>query len=187
MQHLQALRSFYKKHHRLPTYSELLKLFGWRSKNAAYRFVHRLMKQGFLQQDRFGKFSPTTKLLGVKVLGTIEAGFPSPAEEELTDAISLDHYLIEHPSTSFLVKVTGDSMIEAGIHPNDLVIVERHRAPRSGDIVIAHVDHEWTMKRFSKQSGKVVLLPANKKYQPIHPKSELNIEGVVVGVVRKYH
>lgn len=184
---IQLLRQFYDTYSRLPSYSEVLKLLNWKSKNAAYQFMHALQQHGFVRQDRFGKFSATIKLTGTKVLGTIAAGFPSPAEEELVDVMSLDQYLIEHPSSSFVVRVSGDSMIEAGIQPNDLVIVERHRPAKSGDIVIAQVDHEWTMKRFHKQGRNIVLMPANKKYKPIHPTTELKIEGVIVGVVRKYY
>lgn len=184
---LQTLRHFYDQHQRLPTYREVMQLFAWRSKNAAYRLMQQLLAHNFVQQDQASKFAPTTKLFGTKVLGTIAAGFPSPAEEELADVISLDQYLIERPSSSFLVRVSGDSMVEAGIQPNDLVIVERQRPPQSGDIVIAYVDDAWTMKRFHKQGQKISLWPANKKYQPIYPTVELKIEGVVVGVVRKYH
>ena len=79
-----------------------------------------------------------------------------------------------------------DSMIEAGIRPGDLVIVERGRNPKSGDVIIAQVDGEWTLKTFEKQNGKVVLRAANKKYPPITPKWELSIGGVVVANIRKY-
>ncbi|EKD76503.1 MAG: hypothetical protein ACD_43C00088G0004 [uncultured bacterium] len=185
--HLLALRKFYSTYQRLPSYAEILALFHWRSKNSAYKFMQKLHAQKIVQQTANGTFAPTNKLTGVKILGSIAAGFPSPAEEELTDAINLDQYLISHPTSSFLVRVSGDSMIEAGIQPNDLVIVERQRQPRSGDIVIAYVDDAWTMKRFAIHNKKIVLLPANKKYKPIYPTTELKIEGVVVGVVRKYH
>lgn len=184
---IQTLRRFYDKYRRLPSYGEMIKLFSWHSKNSAYRFMQALLEQSFIKKDRQGKFSPTTKLFGTQLVGTIAAGFPSPAEEELADVISLDQYLVERPSSTFLVRVSGDSMIDAGIQPNDLVIVERYRTPQSGDIVIAHVDHDWTMKRLQKNGQKIILLPANKKYQPIYPTTELKIEGVVVGVVRKYH
>jgi repressor LexA len=124
--------------------------------------------------------------MGVKILGSIQAGWPSPAEEELVDTVSLDEYLIKHPEQTFLVKVTGDSMIDAGIHEGDLVLVERGRQPRHRDIVIAQVDNEWTMKYYEKAGREVRLMAANKKYPPIQPKEELNVGGVVVAVIRKY-
>lgn len=83
--------------------------------------------------------------------GRVHAGFPSPAEEELRDVISFDDYLAPHPETSFLLSVTGDSMIGAGIMEKDLVIVERGRQPRDGDIILAEVDGNWTMKYFRKK------------------------------------
>jgi repressor LexA len=121
-----------------------------------------------------------------KVLGLVEAGFPSPAEEELRDTLSLDEFLISNPDASFLLKVSGDSMIGAGILPGDLVIVDRGQTAKSGDIVIAEVDGEWTMKFFKKSGDAVYLVPANPKYKPIRPQHELRITGVVTAVVRKY-
>jgi len=77
-------------------------------------------------------------------------------------------------------------MIEAGINEGDLVIVEQGRTPKVGEIVIAEVDHEWTMKYLEKEGGKMILKPANKNYPLIRPQGEMNIGGVVRGVVRKY-
>ncbi len=146
-----------------------------------------LVKRGILKRDLSGRLLPTPVLEGgIKLLGTVQAGFPSPAEEELVDTLSLDEFLIKNPQASYLVKVTGDSMIDAGIMPDDLVIVERGRQARHGDIVIAQVDGEWTMKYYEKRGTKTLLRAANKKYPPIEPKAELVIGGVVVANVRKY-
>ncbi len=121
-----------------------------------------------------------------KLLGSVEAGFPSPAEEELVDTISLDELLIQNKESTFLLKVSGDSMTGAGIMPGDMVIVDRGLAAKSGDIVIAQVDGEWTMKYLKKRGENAFLVAANPKYQPIRPKTELKITGVVTAVVRKY-
>jgi len=135
-----------------------------------------------------GTFSPGSRPSGgtTAMLGTIEAGFPSPAEEELADTLSLDEMLIQNREASFLLRVTGDSMTGAGILPNDMVIVDRGQTPKSGDIVIAEVDGQWTMKYLRKRGDSVTLVPANPKYGPIKPKDELKIAGVVTAVVRKY-
>jgi repressor LexA len=77
-------------------------------------------------------------------------------------------------------------MIEAGILPGDMVIVNKSQTPRSGDIVVAEVDNEWTMKYLKKRGNDVILVPANPRFKPIRPKSELKIGGVVTAVVRKY-
>ncbi len=113
------------------------------------------------------------------------AGFPSPAEESLLDTISLDEYLIERPEATFMLRVDGDSMREAGIMPGDVVLVERGREARNGDIVIACVDGAWTMKYFFKDGAGVRLEPANKKYAAIRPRQTLIVEGVISGVIRK--
>ncbi len=178
-------RRFYREYKRPPSFHEIAELFGYKSKNAAYGLAQKLIKSGFLRQDKKGKLL-LDSLAGVKLLGTVQAGWPSPAEEELVDVLSLDDYLVKHPEQSYLIKVTGDSMIDAGIHEGDLVIVERGRAAKDKDIVIAQVDGEWTMKFYEKQGDQVKLIAANKKYAPIIPKRELVIGGVVTAVIRKY-
>ncbi|MDA8086149.1 MAG: peptidase, partial [Nitrospiraceae bacterium] len=82
--------------------------------------------------------------------------------------------------------VSGDSMSGAGILPGDMVLVDKGQTPKSGDIVIAEVDGQWTMKYLKKRGEQVVLLPANPAYKPIRPKTELKISGVVTAVIRKY-
>ena len=181
----QRLRRFLKETHRPPSFEEIRKLFGYRSKNAAFWLVEKLAAKGFVKKDRQGKIL-SDSLSGTRLLGTIQAGWPSPAEEELVDTMSLDDYLIQHPDQTFLIKVTGDSMIDAGIHEGDLVLVERGRQPKHRDIVIAQVDNDWTMKYYEKNGVQVRLVAANQKYKPIVPKSELIVGGVIVAVIRKY-
>ena len=183
---IRLLREFYRMEKRLPGYNEMLYLFNFKSKNAVHSLLLKLHQMNYIVKTE-RKIAPTGKLTGtVKLLGTIQAGFPSPAEEELVDTMSLDEYLIENPNATFMLKVTGDSMIDAGIHPGDIVLVERGKQPRKGDIVIAQVDDEWTMKYYAKDKQGVYLEPANKKYQPIRPKASLEIAGVVRSVIRKY-
>ena len=125
--------------------------------------------------------------LNLPLFEGVRAGFPSPAEEELRDVISFDEYLVSHPETSFLLSVTGDSMIGAGIMEKDLVIVERGRQPKNGDIILAEVDGNWTMKYLRKKEKTITLEAANPKYPPIVPQTELRIAGVITALVRKYH
>jgi SOS regulatory protein LexA len=127
------------------------------------------------------------RVVGLTVNGEVCAGFPSPAEEELRDVISFDDYLVAHPETSFLLSVTGDSMTGAGIMEKDLVIVERGRQPKNGDIILAEVDGNWTMKYFRKKGKTITLEAANPRYPPIVPQTELRIAGVITALVRKYH
>lgn len=184
---VQQLRLFLHRERRLPTYREMLDLFGYRSTNAVAGLVRKLVEGGFILQDNQGHMAPTRKLTGVvKLLGTVQAGFPSPAEEELADVLSLDEYLIRRPEATYLLTVTGDSMIDAGIHPGDIVLVEKGGTPRNGQIVVAQVDGEWTLKYYYKDRAGVRLDPANKKYSFIRPKHSLVIGGIVRGVVRRY-
>jgi len=184
---ISKLKNFYCSRKRLPSFSELQSLLDYSSKGGVSLLIAHLVKRGILKRDPSGKLVPTPILEGgIRLLGTVQAGFPSPAEEELIDTLSLDEFLIKNPQASYLVKVTGDSMIDAGIMPDDLVIVDRGRQPRHGDIVIAEVDGAWTMKYYEKRGTRVLLRAANKKYPPIEPKAELVIGGVVVANVRKY-
>jgi repressor LexA len=183
---IRAVSRFYQDQGRMPSFSEIGALAGLRSKNAVAKLVQRLADQGVVERDRKGRLVPLSLAAPVRILGTVEAGFPSPAEEELRDTLSLDDLLIQNREATFLLKVSGDSMSGAGILPGDMVIVDRGQTAKSGDIVIAEVDGEWTMKYLRKRKDDVTLLPANPKYKPIRPKSELKIAGVVTAVVRKY-
>ncbi len=118
---------------------------------------------------------------------TIPAGFPSPAEEYLGDTMDLNDYLIKNPTASFFAKVEGDSMCDAGIFAGDLVVVDRAVTAKNGDIVIAAVNNEFTIKRLSTKNG-VSLVPANKNFKPIvmSGENELVIWGVVTSLIRKF-
>lgn len=184
---ISQLHRFYEQEGRAPSYSEMADLFGYHSKNAVYGPVNKLCRLGYLEKSRNGRIVFTGKITGsIKLLGAVQAGFPSPAEEELVDTINLDQFLVARPEATYLLKVSGDSMIEAGIHPGDLVLVEKGGVPKKNDIVIAQVDGEWTMKYFGKDRTGVYLDPANPQYSRIRPERSLAIGGIVKAVVRKY-
>jgi repressor LexA len=181
------VEAFYQKHYRLPGYGELMALTRFKSKNAAYKLIEKLAADGVVAKEQNGKLSPGPRLRsGIRLLGLVEAGFPSPAEEELLDVMDFDEYLAPNKEASYLLKVKGDSMIDAGIQPGDLVVVERKATYKPGSIVIASVDGEYTMKYLRKRGDAFYLEPANEKYKPIWPKGALNVEAVVTAVVRKY-
>jgi SOS regulatory protein LexA len=180
------LSAFFRTKRRMPTWREMMKLFGYRSPNAVTKLVVRLIAAGILIRDRDGHITLVNPFGHARVLGTVEAGFPSPAEEELADTLSLDEWLIANKEATFMLKVRGESMIDAGIMPGDMVLVERGLQARDGDIVIAEVDGAWTMKYLRHRSGRAVLIPANAKFRPIEPKDDLSITAVVKAVIRKY-
>src|SRR5712691_8499420 len=186
IQRLQPLIHFYRQRKRMPSLRELARLWGFRSHNAADKLARSLITRKFLAKDTTGKLLPTRFFYEVRVLGTVEAGFPSPAEEELGDTMDLDAFLIKNKEATYMLKVTGDSMKDAGILPGDMVLVERGLEAADGDIVIAQIDHAWTMKYLRKRGRKVWLEPANKRYKPIVPAEELKIAAVVIAVIRKY-
>lgn len=182
---LSKIKSFYKKHKRLPSYSEMLQLFRLSSKNAVFKIVQKLVEVGFLKKDD-NKLAPTSKFFALPLLGPVKAGFPILAEEN-RDYLTLDDYLIEDPQFSFLLKVSGDSLMGLGIFDGDIVIITRKRQAISGDVVLAQIDREWTLKILKKDGIKVHLESANPKYPPFYPHQELQIFGVVKAVIRKFN
>lgn len=184
--YFEKITAFYRRSRRMPSYQEMMKVTGLKSKSAAYYLADQLIERGLVERDATGRLVPGASFFSLPLLGTVEAGWPSPAEEETADLMSMDEYLIENKEATFLLKVSGDSMIDAGIMPGDLALVERGRDPKDGDIVIAEVDNAWTMKYFRKRGKQIILEPANKKYSPIIPKQNLRVAAVVRSIIRKY-
>ena len=118
-------------------------------------------------------------------LESVSAGFPSPADDYLEKKLDLNELLIHHPAATFFVRVTGDSMVEAGIYSGDILVVDRSLNAKECSIVIAVVDGELAVKRLHFQKNKIYLLPENKNYQPIEITAEMGFEiwGVVTTVV----
>jgi len=115
----------------------------------------------------------------------VTAGFPSPAEDYIEGKLDLNKHLIKHPAATFFVRVTGDSMIGAGIHPGDIVIVDRSIEPVDRKVVIAALDGELTIKRLRITDGELSLLPENEDFEPLRITKEMNFEiwGVVTSVI----
>jgi len=184
---LSQIRIFFRENRRLPSYQELADLVGFASKKASYELAKKLINAGYLEKDAKGKLVPKKLFAPIPNFGFVKAGFPTPAEGDLIDTMSFDEFLVNKPEASFILKVSGDSMIEAGIQPGDLVVFEKGKQAKDGDIVVACVDNEWTLKYYMKEKSRVCLVPANKNYKKIYPKESLSIGGVVVSVVRKYN
>lgn len=180
---------FYSSQKRMPSYAEIMELVGFKSKNAVAKLIDRLVDEGVISKDAKGKLIPARAFGEVPLLGLVEAGIPSVAEEQALESISLENYLMPSKEKTFLLEVKGDSMIEAHIEEGDMVVAERSEAAREGDIVVAEVDGEWTLKYFHRthpKTGKPWLEAANQNYKPIHPKQSLRIAAVIRGVIRKY-
>ncbi len=118
----------------------------------------------------------------------VPAGFPSPADDHAESRLDLNEYLINQTESTFFVRIKGDSMIDAGILDNDIVIVDRSKSAAINDIVLASIDGEFTVKVLAKNNKGPYLMPANKEFKPIHIEegSQFEIWGVVTGSVRKF-
>ena len=187
------LESFYRDNKRMPTYSEMMKLFGFKSKNAIFRIVEKLIEAGLVTKDHLGRLVPTNVFGEIPKLGLVKAGIPSDVEEIL-DTVNLDDLLIGKKSLTYMLEVDGDSMIDAHIEKGDMILVEKTNQAKDGEIVIAEVDGEFTMKYFhrstklraGKMTEKVWLEPANKNYKPIYPSQSLNVIAKLKAVIRRY-
>lgn len=178
-----------------PTISEMARGMRLKSKNAVAKLLKSLEEAGLLRRDGtargirvFDEHGNEVKagILSVPILGTVPAGGPIVVEEHVEEWVNLPHSLVAgHRKDIFLLKVRGDSMERAGILQGDLVIVKPMREVKSGDIVVALLHDEATVKRFVEVNRKRYLKPENPKYENIYPEDEWTIQGKVVGVIRK--
>lgn len=182
----KKIKDFYKKENRMPTYSEMMKLFGFKSKNAVFKVVEKLLDLNLVEKDHLGRLLPASTMSDVPMLGFVTAGFPADVESELTDRVNLDDLLIGKKEMTYLLTVDGDSMIGEHIEDGDMVLVEKTENAKDGDIVIAQIDGEFTMKYLRDKGGKRWLEPANPKYKPLYPEYELKIIAKLKAVIRKY-
>lgn len=118
-------------------------------------------------------------------LGRLPAGFPSPADDYLEGKLDITKHLVKHPAATFYVRVSGDSMIGAGIHSGDLLVVDRSLEAKSGNVIVAALDGELTVKRLYRKNGCLRLLPENAEYQAIEIQTQQSFEiwGVVTNVI----
>ncbi|MFM9913101.1 MAG: LexA family protein [Methylophilaceae bacterium] len=122
-------------------------------------------------------------------LTKVPAGFPSPADDHVESRLDLNDLMVQQPESTFYIRIHGDSMIDAGVLPGDIAVVDRSRQAGIGDIVIAIVDGEFTIKTLARaKDGMPLLLPANPKHKPIEIKEHMQFEvwGLVTGTVRKF-
>lgn len=187
-QYKSKIINFYKEHKRVPGYNEFMTLLGFKSKNAVYKVINKLVAEGIFEKDSHGKLTPARMYGEVPVLGLVEAGIPTVAEEHMLDATSIEDFLLgDSKDSTYMLEVKGESMIDAHIAEGDMVLVEKCSTAKIGEIVIAEVDGGWTMKYYRiDKRGRPYLEPANKKFKPIYPEYELNIAAVVKAVIRKY-
>ncbi len=183
---LNILKSFFASHRRLPSYAEMLNLFGLASKNAIFKIMNKLSLDGYIAREGV-QWIPSRRFFAIPMLGQIQAGYPVVEEYYEESELTLDQLFLATPGVTYALKVKGDSMNDAGIREGDLVILDRNRIVATGDVVAALVDGEWTLKYFDRGEKKPILRPANDKYTNIDIENDLEIGGVVVSVIRRYY
>ena len=183
---LEKLQDYYAEHKVIPSYSVLAGLWGISAKSWVSECVKRYEEAGYLDWTPDRQLKPGARFFERRLADTpVQAGMPQAAHDEGYDLMTIDDYLVRRPSKTSLLRVKGDSMIEAGIHEGDLLVVEQGAKWNPGDIVVAIVDNEFTVKTIEREKGEFVLKPANKAYPVIRPKKNLEIFGVMAGLVRR--
>jgi len=184
--YLALLQDYYAQHRALPSYASIGQLLGLKSKSSVAAMVARLKLAGYLDSTPDKRLAPTSRFFARPLAeAPVQAGMPNAVEDAHGDALTIDDYLIERPSQTVLIRVKGDSMMDAGILEGDLVVVEKTPSAKRGDVVVAIVDGQFTLKRLDLERGQFVLKPENKAYPVIRPEGALEIFGVMVGLVRK--
>lgn len=183
--YLAQLQDYYAEHRILPSFAGISKLIGMKSKSAVSAMAGRLINAGYLAYAPGRRLQPGKRFFEREIVGTIRAGQPQPAHETI-GTCSIDDYLIDTPSRVIILSVKGDSMKDAGILDDDRIIVKTGAPATPGDIVVAIVDNEFTVKYLAQDQSGFYLRPGNIDYANIRPNDHLEIYGLVVGVFRKY-
>ncbi|AZC31974.1 SOS-response repressor and protease LexA [Pseudomonas chlororaphis subsp. piscium] len=190
---LTFIRERIAEHGQPPSLAEISEAFGFASRSVARKHVIALTEAGFIEVNphqargiRLLNQPPRPELLEIPVLGRVAAGLPIGADAEVHSRLLLDPALFSR-TPDYLLRVQGDSMIDDGILDGDLVAVRRDSEVRNGQIVVARLDGEVTIKRFERLVDGVRLLPRNPAYAPIliGEDRDLAIEGVFCGLVRQ--
>lgn len=185
-QYLEALRAYYAQHGVLPSYATIGRLVGMSSKASVAEMIERLKRARYLDSTPDRRLQPGRRFHDREVADHVRAGPPSCSSDVLIDTLSLDSYVTRNRRDTVLVRVKGDSMIEAGILEGDIVVVTRRPDARAGQIVVAIIDGEFTIKRLALERGRPVLRAENSAYPPLRPRGDLEVFGVVVGLARRY-
>ena len=184
--YLSKLQDYYAKHQVIPSYAAMGRLWGISAKSWVASCVTRLKEEGYLKLTPDRRLRPAERFFERRLAhAPVRAGLPNAALEDGYDLVTIDDYLVRLPSKTTLVRVKGDSMVDAGIFEGDLVVVEQQPNANIGDVVVAIVDDEFTIKYLERERGAFVLRPANKAYPTIRPRAKLEIFGVMVGLVRR--
>lgn len=190
---LKRVREFniaYQQEHGItPSYRQIMNALKLGSLATVRRYVMELENQGILKRSEIGKIIPMPKLkkgnfVLAPLIGSIVCGIPNPSEENYEDTYALPTDIFGKGNL-FMLHAEGNSMIEAGISPGDLLVLRKQDSADDGEIVVALVDGETTLKRLYRRDGKIVLHPENKRMKDIIV-DDCNVQGVLVSCIKKY-
>ncbi|MEO5346485.1 MAG: hypothetical protein H7834_08925 [Magnetococcus sp. YQC-9] len=186
--HLNRLRDYHARFHTWPSYIRLGEILGLRAKSAVLKLLRRLEEAGYVERTADETWCPTERFFERPMADlAVRAGLPESLGDGSGQSVRIDSMLVRTPSRTVLVPVKGDSMRDAGIYDGDLVVVEREVQGRHGDLVVAEVDGEFTLKTLSREfDGGWSLHPAHPDYPVIRPGDSLCVFGVVTGLIRRY-
>lgn len=186
-EYLARLRDYYAAWKSIPSYATLCKVFGVASKSWVKAILERLAESGFLERTPDGVWVPSRQFFSRPLVDAkVPAGMPISVSDSAGEALIIDELLVDVPSKTVLIPVKGNSMVDAGIFDGDIAVVEKRNVANVGDIVVAIVDGEFTLKTLDREGEGFVLRPQNSAYPVIRAQGSLEIFGVLVGLVRKY-
>ena len=186
-EYLAKLQDYYAEWKSIPSYASLCEVFGIASKSWVKAILDRLGEAGFIERTPDGMWIPTSQFFARHLAdASVPAGMPVTVSATQGEYYVIDEMLIDTPSKTTLIPVKGDSMMGAGIHDGDVAVVEKRNLANVGDIVVAIVDNEFTLKTLGKERGKFILCPENPAYPVIRPQGTLEIFGILIGLIRKY-
>lgn len=198
---LDFIQSFVEENHYPPTYRQIGKEFNIASTFGVKRHIDALVKKGYLKIESNSSRSislvknnnnvnpESNSSITVPIIGRVAAGYPVLAEENIEGTFTIDASLIKSKNNIFALKTSGDSMTGAGILDGDLVLVNSQKDAKNGDIVVALIGDESTLKTYESKKGKTYLVPANKNYPILDMtnKQDFSIIGKIIGVYRNYN
>ena len=170
----------------LSSYEKIKEIFGFKSKNSIKQYLEVFKKEDLIIQKEDKLYINPNQFGAPLVLTSVKAGFASIMDDKIEKRISIDDVLEINLPSSFVFRVSGDSMCEIGILDGDYVIIKKTPEAKINDVVLAVVDNEFTLKTYKKDDKGYYLQPQNKDYPIIRPKYSLSIFGVAIGIARRF-
>ncbi len=185
-QYLNQLRDYYAENGVLPSFSGIAKLVGLNTTSAVSTMVKRLKAEDYLVSTQDRRLAPGPRFYERPMVEeTVRAGMPEAIMDPSENPVLIDHLLVEEPSRTVILRILGDSMQDAGLLDGDRVIVKRGAVCKPGDIVVARVDGEFTVKYLAKDDQGYYLEASSPDFEDIRPQSELELFGRVTGMFRQ--